>query len=299
MLRLAVVCTPRTGNLWLGTMMGDLWGIPRIALHNPSEVDWLQLPQECLLAIHWHRTPSFLAQLREAGFRVIILARHPLDVLISILQFGMQDRTNLRWLEGENGSEVPIYGAMPGSAAFLEYALSARATSLLDVSQEWWSDPDVFRLRYEELVADTQGELRRLAEWVGAWPRCPFSQVVEKSTLSHMRQRIGEAGDVHIWQGRAGLWKTLLTAPIAERIAQAHPTSFAPLGYLCDPDPSLTPGQADANWIRLSSGVSEKLQQFLRHATAGDGSPAGAGGLSAGGGRACAGSTPTRTPVRS
>ena len=77
MVRLAVVCTPRTGNLWLGTMIGDLWGIPRIAVHNPSEVDWRQLPQECLLAIHWHRTPSFLAQLREADFRVLVLRATP------------------------------------------------------------------------------------------------------------------------------------------------------------------------------------------------------------------------------
>ena len=183
-------------------------------------------------------------------------------MLISILQFSMQDRSNLRWLEGENGNEMSIYGAMPGSAPFLEYALSTRAASLLGVSQEWWSDPVVFRLRYEELVADTEGELRRLAEWVGVSPRCPFGQVVEKTTLSHMRQRIGEAGDIHVWQGRAGLWKTLLTASIAEQIAQAHPASFGPLGYPCDPDSNLTPSQADANWIRFSSTVSEKLQQF-------------------------------------
>src|SRR5437879_4423754 len=118
--RLAIVCTPRTGNVWLRTMLGDLYGIPATAVHSPDEVDWDRLPPECVLAAHWHRTPSFLERLREAGFKVIIPARHPLDVLVSILQFSLHDRSTLRWLEGENGNERSIYGAMPGSTAFLD-----------------------------------------------------------------------------------------------------------------------------------------------------------------------------------
>jgi hypothetical protein len=260
-MRLAILCTPRTGNVWLRTLLGDLYGIPTTAVPNPAEVDWERLPPECVLAVHWHRTSLLVQQLRQAGFRVLVPARHPLDVLISILQFCLHDNSTLRWLEGENGNERPIYGSMPGSAAFLDYATGPRAASLLGVSPEWWSDPEALRVRYEDLVADTQGELSRLAEQIGEPPRQPVAQVAAGAGIAQIRQRLSR-WEHHFWQGRPGLWKTLLTGPVAERIAEAHPAYFNHLGYRCDPDPLLTPGQADANWIRLVwFGVAEKLQQ--------------------------------------
>jgi hypothetical protein len=71
--------------------------------------------------------------------------------------------------------------------------------------------------------------------------------------------------DYHFWQGRPGLWKALLTAPVAEQVARAHPAYFTDLGYRCDPDPLLSPLQADANWVRLlGTGVAETLQRTGR-----------------------------------
>ena len=73
------------------------------------------------------------------------------------------------------------------------------------------------------------------------WPRAP--------PCPHRDERTGVGH--HFWQGRPGLWKLLLTAPIAQRISQTHADCFRELGYRCDADPELTASQADANWVAL------------------------------------------------
>src|SRR5262245_53411084 len=118
-LRLAVVSTPRSGNTWIRKLIADGYGLPEVALHTLEEHDWRQLPRECALQIHWRREPQFLARLAEHGFRVLTVARHPLDVLISILHFVVYDSQSERWLLGQGGSEDGIWGAMPRSRSFI------------------------------------------------------------------------------------------------------------------------------------------------------------------------------------
>jgi hypothetical protein len=259
-LRIAVISSPRSGNTWLRSLLADAYGLEDFAFHNPAEADWSLLPRGCVLQIHWHRTPSFLRTLNDAGFRVVTMMRHPLDVLLSVLQFCQYDRSTLRWLDGENGNERPIYGVMPGSAAFVEYATGRRAAALLSVGTEWWRAPDVCRVRYEDLVADPVGELDRLIRDLGRPSLRPTDEVAGRATVAELRARC--QADHHCWQGRPGLWRLLLTTDVARTIARAHPGAFA-FGYACDPDESLTPAHADAHWVHLVGvPVADKLYSF-------------------------------------
>ena len=135
--RLALLCTPRSGNNWLRHLLGVLYGMPTCAVHTPDEVDWDSVPEDWLFAVHWRPTRPFLDRLTWHGFRVVVLIRHPLDVLISTLQFCWRSDSTARWLEGEGGDERSLWGAMPRSAAFLQYAAGPRAAALLSVSPEW------------------------------------------------------------------------------------------------------------------------------------------------------------------
>ncbi len=269
-LRIAIISTPRTGNTWLHHLLMEAYGVPGFPIHNPSEVDWAGLPAECCVQLHWHRTPEFEKTLAEGRFRVVTLVRHPLDVLISILQFCLNDSSTLRWLESECGDEQPLYGTMPQSAAFRAYATGPRAIALLGVSREWWPVADGGGLRYEDLVADPVGSMERLTVALGVQPRRPLAEAMERTTMPQMRARL--SCDHHAWQGRPGLWKRLLTAPVADEIARVHCSYCEEFGYTCDADPELTPVQADANWVAcLGSQVAKKLREhrsqakLLRH----------------------------------
>jgi hypothetical protein len=213
-------------------------------------VDWPGLPAACVLQIHWPRTRPFLLQLAEHRFHVVVLARHPLDVLISILHYAWHDNSTLRWLDGEGGDERPIWGAMPCSRPFLAYATGPRARALLSVTRAWWRARGCLRLRYEDLVARPHHEVTRLVEAVGGGPQTPVAEAVAASTIPELR-RLTRNGH-HFWQGTPDLWKSLLPAGPTRRIAHAQRASFAALGYACDPDPALDRGRAEANWVALN-----------------------------------------------
>jgi hypothetical protein len=276
-IRVVIASTPRTGNTWLRHLLSTVYQIPTIAVHNPRDLDWDQLPPECVLQMHWHPIPSFLSRLEKGGFRVVVMARHPLDVLISILHFSLHEPT-ARWLEGEDGNERPIYGAMPRSSAFLRYATGKRSRILLSVTPEWWSLPGAIQIRYEALLHDQQGELERLVRDIGGEPRQSLAGALGATTIP--RLRVMAQNDHHFWQGKAGLWKKFLPVREAVEIARAHVSVFDTLGYTCDPDLELVDVQADLNWINMAwadlASDLQSLREFKREVEEWKGKAAGA-----------------------
>jgi hypothetical protein len=257
-LRVAILSTPRSGNTWLRHLLMKVYDAVGIVVFTPAEVDWSALPETCVLQIHWPRQPRFVERLADYGFRTVALARHPLDVLVSILHFSLHHST-ARWLEGEGGNEAPIFGAMPGSAAFLDYATGSRAAALLDVTRQWWQAPGSYRLHYEDLVERPGEQLDTLINHLGFKPCQPPADALESTTLDKLRAFT--QAPQHFWQGKPRLWRRLLTAAEAAAIYSAHEELFAELGYSCDPDLDLSGAQADANWIELNwSGLADSLQ---------------------------------------
>src|SRR6516225_8542331 len=63
--RAVIVSTPRGGNTWLRHLLSVAYEIPTIAVHNPRDLDWSTLPRDCILQMHWHPIPSFLARLEQ------------------------------------------------------------------------------------------------------------------------------------------------------------------------------------------------------------------------------------------
>ena len=256
--RIAVVSTPRTGNTWLRHLLTTLYDLSGIVANGPADVDWASLPDRCVLQIHWRPHAEFRERLRQYGFRVVVMARHPIDVLISILHFAVLEPTG-RWLEGEGGNEHSILGAMPRSNAFLDYAAGPRAAALLAVSQEWWRQVDCFRVQYEKLVQGTGPILHDLIAWLGESPRKSVEQAVTANTLNKLRSQTQV--NHHFWQGRPDLWRTLLTVAEASRLFKTHAELFGELGYTCEASPSLDGQNADANWIKLAwSDLADDLQ---------------------------------------
>ena len=270
-LRICLLSTPRSGNNWLRLLFRQLLDIPAVSVHSPVHINWEDLPQKVLIGLHWHPTSAFVEQLEAFGFHVVVLVRHPLDVLISILHFAFHysagDETQ-RWLEGEDGNERPIFAAMPRSTAFLDYATSRRVEALLAVGQEWWRYPGCHQVRYENLLRRPEETLNQLVGQLGARLSKPIPEALAATTIDRLRKMTGVKG--HFWQGKEGLWRSLLPAAEATRIAEAHAAVFADLGYVCDPDPGLDGAQADANWVRLMwAELAEEVSHMKsRHTTA-------------------------------
>ena len=213
--------------MWLRRLLCALYELEERSAFTPDEVDWDALPERCVLQLHWRRTPEFRMQLERYGCSVVVLARHPLGVLLSILHFAQHEPDTDRWLGGEAGDESLLRGANPVSAAFVEYARSPRARALLSVTSDWWEHADA-SVRYESLVEDPVAELGHIAEALGTPPLVTPAQAVESVRFGRLQK---EADNQHFWQGRAGLWSELVPTVTALEIAAAYPAEMHRLGY--------------------------------------------------------------------
>jgi hypothetical protein len=261
-LRVAIISSPRSGNTWLRHLLMRVAAATGLAVHNPADIVWEELPAACIVQLHWHCTPEFCDLLARHGFRIVVQARHPLDLLISILHFALHDGSTARWLEGEAGLELPICGAMPCSSAFLRYAVGQRAKALLGITAQWWNAPGVCRLRYEDLVDDPVVQLEQLLEALGVRRAMPLEDAVAATTIPRLRALT--QFDHHFWQGCPGLWKRFLPPAQARHIADAHADNFTALGYDAAADPSVDTEQADASWLEFNRAeLTQRLWHFV------------------------------------
>lgn len=243
-LRIAIVSSPRCGNSWIRLILAGALQAQEIAVHNYLDAPE-SLPERCILQIHWYREPNFQRWLQANEFKVITIARHPLDVLISALKFIRNEPETSRWLEGNAGLPGMLAASPPCSTEFLEYALSFEAENLLSITYQWWHDPAAMKIRYEEAVRDPAGVLGSLAATWGADPAAVHPWL-EAGSLEKMRALPNRHG----WQARPGIWKELIPPLDAARIFQRHRALFHDLGYSVKPY-FLTRKTALRNWCRL------------------------------------------------
>lgn len=241
--RIAIVSSPRSGNTWLRSILRDGLGLPEIAVHNYRDVP--SLPPKCVFQLHWYREANFQRFLADNSFRVITLARHPLDVLVSVLHFVRHEPQTSQWLEGNCAIPSALAGKSAASSEFLEYATSFGAENLLSVSYQWWHEPSAIKLRYEDLLADTAGELSRLAEQLGE-----DEQAIVNAVSGNGFELFQALPNRHGWQGRAGLWRKLVPFDMAEQIRRRHARLFDILGYGLDRT-TLTSDEAERHWQAL------------------------------------------------
>jgi hypothetical protein len=244
------VSTPRVGNMWLRRQLVALFGLEERSAHTPDEVHWESLPEACVLQLHWPRTRGFVRTLEQHGFRVLVISRHPLDVLISILHFAGHEPETNRWLDGAFGGEGSIIGVDPSSQAFRAYATGPRARALIDVSSQWW-ERGLVSVRYEDLVDEPALELGRIVDAIGVAPSVAPEAVAEMVTFGALQN---EARNEHFWQGKPNHWRELLPHALAAEIARPYSSVLARLGYDMLPDPGLSYENAAARWQAKLAG---------------------------------------------
>ncbi len=245
-MRLAIISSPRAGNSWLREVLALAYDLEMRAVHDPSELG-PALPARAVVQLHWDRTPEFVRYLQEQGVRVMSMARHPLDTLVSMLHFARFEPQVAHWLGGDYLAAV--VGASPTSEAFERFALGPGAGRLLAVTPQWWSAPGTLQVRYETMRADPGATLQALADQLGEVPTLPLASALAARQLELFKSTPNR----HAWRAEPGLWRRVVTPELAGRIRRAHPVPFAVLGYLCDPDPTLTPERAEAAWNELKA----------------------------------------------
>jgi len=242
-MRIAIVSSPRSGNSWLRGILGDSFELQHIAVHNYLDAD--NIPQRCVFQLHWYHEPNFQAFLSEHQFQVITIARHPLDILISVLHFVRYEPETAKWLGGN--CEIPhsLAERSPSSDEFLEYAVNFGSENLLSITYQWWHDHSAIKIRYEDLVGTAEAEAVRISKLL----RVPTERI-PGAVAANSLERFKSLPNRHGWQGRPGLWRELIPFENANTIFARHRPIFEKLGYGIKPT-ALTREKAEKNWASL------------------------------------------------
>jgi hypothetical protein len=237
--RVAIIGTPRTGNTWVRRVLADVFELTELSVHRPLELP-PSLPARCAIQLHWPRTPALQSWLAQERVHVISAARHPLDVLASILIFAQREPNTLEWLDGAGGTELTIRGAEFGDPAFEAYALGPRARALLSITPDWWDAASTIRVRYEDLAAHPMPIFGALCSGISRAFDAPMRRDLRAVIEHNSPERIHEgSGGVHVWHARPGMHHEVLASGLIARLAEAHGDVFARLRY---PLPAALPG---------------------------------------------------------
>ena len=179
------------------------------------------------------------------------MSRNPLDVLMSILHFSINERQTNRWLDGAHGTEDAIRGHSPCSEAFYRYATGPRAAALLSVSSDWVRLGLGTAIRYEDLLDRPLAVFDKLChEFNVSSVHSRWAFALRKNSFENLKKR---SKNVHFWMGRINLWKLLLPPDAARHIFEAHRNIFDDLRYSCSFDYRLTLAESNRNWEKISS----------------------------------------------
>ena len=103
-------------------------------------------------------------------------------------------------------------------------------------------DIPVLAIRYEDLIQDPHGQLRRIAGHLGipaedgaicaAVAQTRFDLLQSYEQAQGFRERLPQASARFFRSGAAGQWQAVLSAAQATRIERAHAVAMARFGYI-------------------------------------------------------------------
>lgn len=238
----------KTGTTWVQMICALLiFQRPDLpdSLSNLSPwLDWLITPRNDVYArlasqdhrrfIKTHTPLDGLPSTRRATF--IVTGRHPLDMAVSLYHQGDNlDRLRMRELVGRTEPAPPTRNRPLLHQWLIEWigqdvdpksSLDSLPGLLWHLTGAWRrrSEPNVVLVHYDDLVADLNGEMHRLASRLAITvPEETWPTLVEAATFAHMRARAGSLApdpsgilkdrSVFFRRGTSGAGREVLTEP--------------------------------------------------------------------------------------
>jgi hypothetical protein len=189
-----VVSYGKAGRTWLRVLLSRfyqlLYGLPeRLLGFDNFHARDRRVPK--IFFTHDNYIQDYTGQRDKRAFRgrkVVLLVRNPQDVAVSqYFQWKFRMRRSKKALNDypEHGAEVPIYDFVMRPASGI--------AKIIDWMNGWAAEvgpnPDLMVVRYEDLRADTVGQLGRIAAFAGApADDAALRGAVEYASIDNMRK---------------------------------------------------------------------------------------------------------------
>jgi hypothetical protein len=236
-----IVSYPRSGNTWTRFLIANLLfaGQP-ISFAN---IERLIPDAEAQSSLYMKRVPSPRVIKSHQYFdhrypKVLYITRDPRDVAVSYYNFSRK----YRHFADDYPLEHYVHGFVTGTVLSSGWGTWAENVGTWVAARN--GQPTFLLLRYEDLIADTQAELAKVARFFGvdASPG-ELSRAIENSSADHLRELEKKEGgqwvttkdkrsDIpFIGSAAAGKWKSVLPGASIEEIESTWGNTMAQLGY--------------------------------------------------------------------
>ena len=236
-----IVSYPRSGNTWTRFLIANLLfaGQP-ISFAN---IERLIPDAEAQSSRYMKRVPSPRVIKSHQYFdhrypKVLYITRDPRDVAVSYYNFSRK----YRHIADDYLLEQYVHGFVTGTLLSSAWGTWAENVGTWVAARN--GQPTFLLLRYEDLIADTQTELAKVARFFGveASPAA-LSRAIENSSADHLRELEKKEGgqwvttknkrsDIpFIGSAAVGKWKSVLPGASIEEIESAWGNTMAQLGY--------------------------------------------------------------------
>jgi Sulfotransferase domain len=236
-----IVSYPRSGNTWTRFLIANLLfaGQP-VSFAN---IERLIPDAEAQSSRYMKRVPGPRVIKSHQYFdhrypKVLYITRDPRDVAVSYYNFSRK----YRHIADDYPLEQYVHDLVTGTLLSSGWGTWAENVGTWVAARN--GRPTFLLLRYEDLIANTQTELAKVARFFGldASPG-ELSRAIENSSADHLRELEKKEGGVwvttkdkrsdipFIGNAAAGKWKSVLPGAAVEEIESAWGNTMAQLGY--------------------------------------------------------------------
>ena len=236
-----IVSYPRSGNTWTRFLIANLLfaGQP-VSFAN---IERLIPDAEAQSSRYMKRVPGPRVIKSHQYFdhrypKVLYITRDPRDVAVSYYNFSRK----YRHIADDYPLEKYVHGFVTGTLLSSAWGTWAENVGTWMAARNGQST--FLLLRYEDLIADAQTELPRVARFFGLHSSPgELSRAIENSSADHLRELEKKEGgewvttknkrsDIpFIGSAAAGKWKSVLPSAAVEEIESAWGNTMAQLGY--------------------------------------------------------------------
>jgi Sulfotransferase domain len=275
-----LVSFPKSGNTWTRFLVGNLIFPDRpvtfanihVSVPCPlgtAKKDFDRMPRPRVIKSHECFDPRYP--------RVIYIVRDPRDVAVSQYHYYRKIRYVTDDVPIETFVELFIAGKQDPNGAWIYGSWGQNVQTWLATSE---GDPRFLMLRYEDMMADTGRELRKIAGFLGLnTTAAQITQAVERSSVARMRKleqaqpeecdrMVGAKSRKDLMFVRAavsGGWRKELPMPMVQKIEAAWGPVMQHLDYELESQ-KVSDSRLLVRWNspQLRVGVSQPLWQNSR-----------------------------------
>jgi len=236
-LKILIVGSPKTGNVWVERLLATIYGLPIVDMSGTS---LLEIPPPRLAVPrfvahqHYGCTPEILDWGRAEGVSFVTAVRHPGDAFVSLFHYVNEFAA----ANAANGLEMPeseraIVGKAIDSPEILEYLEVHFLPGVMQLSFDWLMSGASIVVRYEELRTSGAEALRGLTRRL----KPVFTETIDRALKANSIDRVRRLDPflkLHCRDGSSGQWRRELTDAHREIFRRQWSGQLAKLGYSFD-----------------------------------------------------------------